>query len=207
MKNSLDDPKRYGKPLYPRSVTNAMLAVAPDGTVKSNISGGPASPQDNTLSDVLDDAVGGIQGAVIFRSATGWVRLDPGAAGYVLTAHGIFADPTWAYLPPGQTGPVGPQAPITAGSFVEDITHGKVARSGRFTVRPEVPFSQEQIGGPVIVQTQSGPVPGRGTAGDDCEWDPISCSGEIESPSVLTVRWASRTLVRGARRFTYLVPS
>jgi hypothetical protein len=41
------------------------------------------------------DLISNVQGAILYRSATGWVALLPGTAAKVLTTHGPDADPTW----------------------------------------------------------------------------------------------------------------
>jgi hypothetical protein len=76
-------------------VTNAELATAADGTVKSNISGSTASPSDNTITAVLDK-LGSTQGQILYRNATSWVPLTPGTAGQFLTTQGAAANPNWS---------------------------------------------------------------------------------------------------------------
>ncbi len=78
------------------TVSNAELATAADGTIKSNISGGVAAPSDNTISAVLDKLFGTTQGSVIYRGASTWAALAPGTSGYFLQTQGTSANPQWA---------------------------------------------------------------------------------------------------------------
>lgn len=55
-----------------------------------------------SLSNLLDSVAGSTQGSILYRSASGWVALPPGANGYVLQSGGASGDPSWA--PPGGGG-------------------------------------------------------------------------------------------------------
>ena len=55
-----------------------------------------------SLSNLLDLAVGSAQGSILYRSSSGWVALPPGTSGYVLQSGGASGDPSWA--PPGGGG-------------------------------------------------------------------------------------------------------
>lgn len=46
------------------------------------------------VSTILD-VLGSTRGAVLYRGASGWALLPPGAAGERLTTNGAGADPTW----------------------------------------------------------------------------------------------------------------
>ncbi|MET4345507.1 hypothetical protein [Bradyrhizobium sp. RT9a] len=91
------------------AVTMSELAAAlsnnsgsvPDGTIRSNISGAPAEPTDNSISGVLDKLLGSTQGSIIYRGAgaSGWRSLSPGTAGQFLATGGASANPSWASLP------------------------------------------------------------------------------------------------------------
>lgn len=78
------------------TIANSSLAVAADSTIKSNISGGSASPSDNTITAVLDKQFGTTQGTVVYRNATVWAALTPGTNGQFLTSGGPAANVTWA---------------------------------------------------------------------------------------------------------------
>lgn len=78
------------------AVTNAKLAEMATLTVKSNVTGGDANPSDNTLTAIIDAAIGGTQGQIAYRNATAWVALAPGTSGHFLKTNGAGADPAWA---------------------------------------------------------------------------------------------------------------
>lgn len=80
------------------SVTNSQLASMPNNTIKSNISGGDASPSDNSLSAVLDAVVTNTQGSILYRGASSWVPLPPGVSGQFLKTLGPGDDPEWASI-------------------------------------------------------------------------------------------------------------
>lgn len=88
-------------------VTNAQLATAADGTVKSNISGGVAAPSDNTISAVLDKLLGTTRGSVAYRGASAWTSLAPGTSGFALKSNGPGADPTYQAAGSGTVTSVG----------------------------------------------------------------------------------------------------
>ena len=85
------------------AVSNAELATVADGTIKSNISGATAAPSDNTISAVLDKLLASTHGNVVYRGASGWAGLAPGAAGQFLTTQGAGADPNWSSVGAGAT--------------------------------------------------------------------------------------------------------
>ena len=49
-----------------------------------------------SLSNLLDAAVGSTQGSILYRSASSWAALTPGTVGYVLQSGGASANPSWA---------------------------------------------------------------------------------------------------------------
>ena len=49
-----------------------------------------------SLSNLLDAALGSAQGSVLYRGAGGWAALAPGTTGYVLQSGGPAANPSWA---------------------------------------------------------------------------------------------------------------
>ena len=85
--------------IQPNVVSNVKMATMPDGTIKSNISGGPASPSDNAISAVLDKLFGTVQGSMIYRDASSWAALSPGSIGQTLTSGGPAANPSWTTAP------------------------------------------------------------------------------------------------------------
>lgn len=64
--------------------------------VLANISGGSAAPAPNTLTAVIDAAIGNTQGDILYRSGSAWSVLAPGTAGYFLQSAGAGANPAWA---------------------------------------------------------------------------------------------------------------
>ena len=79
-------------------IANSSLATAANLTLKSNISGGVASPSDNTLSSILDAIFGSTQGALITRGASGWTVIPAGSVGQLLTGTGAGSAPTYQAL-------------------------------------------------------------------------------------------------------------
>jgi hypothetical protein len=71
------------------------LATIPNNEILANISGGVAAPVPNTLSEIIDSAIGNTQGDILYRNATNWVVLAPGTAGNVLQTGGPAANPAW----------------------------------------------------------------------------------------------------------------
>lgn len=74
------------------------------------------------------DLIGGTQGNVLYRSATGWTVLAPGTAGYVLTAAGAGADPAWAAVS-GTGDVVGPASATDNALARFDTTTGKLIKN------------------------------------------------------------------------------
>lgn len=75
--------------------------TSPSGTIRSNISGAPATSTDNTITAVLDKQFGTVQGSIVYRGsdAAGWSGLPPGTAGQFLATAGANANPSWSNLP------------------------------------------------------------------------------------------------------------
>lgn len=84
------------------AVSNANLASVSNNTIKSNISGSTATPSDNSLTAIIDNALGSTQGSVLYRGASAWAALGPGSNGNILTAAGGSANPSWQ-APAGAT--------------------------------------------------------------------------------------------------------
>lgn len=78
-----------------QAVTPAKLAPSANLTIRSNISGGSASPADNTLTNILDAVFGSTQGQVICRGASGWETITGGTSGYALSGNGAGACPSY----------------------------------------------------------------------------------------------------------------
>lgn len=71
------------------------LAAIGDGLLLGNVSGGATAPTATPLTLLLD-RYSTTRGAVLFRGASTWTALAPGAAGDVLTSGGALANPVWA---------------------------------------------------------------------------------------------------------------
>jgi hypothetical protein len=78
----------------PTGPAGTFAAIA-DADLVANVSGGSLAPTGVALSGYLDYVLGPNQGAILYRSGTGWVEMLPGTAGEVLTTGGASADPTW----------------------------------------------------------------------------------------------------------------
>lgn len=72
------------------------LATIASKTIFANKTAGSASPTACTISEILDFLGTVAQGDIIYRNASGWVRLPAGTAGQVLTTGGAGANPSWA---------------------------------------------------------------------------------------------------------------
>ena len=79
-------------------ITNTKLATMATHTIKANLAVGSASPTDATPTAVLD-LIGSTQGNILYRNATQWVPLSPGAAGQALLTGGAAANPAWGSAP------------------------------------------------------------------------------------------------------------
>ncbi|MEV5033690.1 hypothetical protein MRBLMC3_002927 [Sphingobium sp. LMC3-1-1.1] len=66
------------------------------GYVVGNATGSSAVPTASTLSALIDQAIGGTQGQILYRGASSWSALSPGTSGQVLTTGGVGANPSWA---------------------------------------------------------------------------------------------------------------
>lgn len=64
---------------------NGNFGLVPSSTIIPT----PASIQ------TLLDGISTTQGAILYRSASAWVGLNPGTSGYVLSTNGAGADPSW----------------------------------------------------------------------------------------------------------------
>src|ERR1019366_7359992 len=80
------------------SLSSSSLAAQANNTILSKISGGSASPSDNTLTTIIDSCIGSTQGDILYRNSTIWVVLAPGTAGQSLVTGGASANPAWTTL-------------------------------------------------------------------------------------------------------------
>jgi hypothetical protein len=86
------------------AVTNAKLADMATKTIKARKTGTTGSPEDCTLSDILDFVGSAAQGDILYRGASGWTRLGAGTSGQVLTTQGTGANPIWSTVSGGGGG-------------------------------------------------------------------------------------------------------
>ncbi|MGO7329206.1 hypothetical protein AB9E14_23800 [Rhizobium leguminosarum] len=96
-------------------VANAMLANMATLTVKSNVTGSPAVPADNTLTSLFDTQLGSTWGSVAYRGTSGWTALAP-SSGNFLQSNGVGANPSWAAI--SSTGIMGHRLTISTGTPV-----------------------------------------------------------------------------------------
>lgn len=82
------------------------LASIADSQILANISGGSAAPVANTLTAIIDHAIGNVQGDILYRGASAWSVLAPGSANQVLASGGAAANPAWASISSLLTTPV-----------------------------------------------------------------------------------------------------
>ncbi|RXG86492.1 hypothetical protein [Bradyrhizobium zhanjiangense] len=78
---------------FAQSLVSASFA--PDGTIRSNISGITSTLDDNPISAVLDKLLGTTQGSVVYRGASSWSALSPGTLGQLLSSGGAGSNPSW----------------------------------------------------------------------------------------------------------------
>lgn len=65
-------------------------------TVVANTTGGSAAPAADTLTSIIDAAIGSTQGQILYRGASAWSVLSPGTANQLLQTGGAGANPSWA---------------------------------------------------------------------------------------------------------------
>ena len=79
------------------AVTYAKLQnVSATSRVLGRKTAGAGDAEELTFSEVLDFVGGAVQGDLLVRNATAWVRLAAGTSGHVLTTYGAGANPGWA---------------------------------------------------------------------------------------------------------------
>ena len=123
-------------------VLTGALTLAGDPTAALQ----PATKQyADAVSARLDAAAGSTQGAVLYRSASGWVALPPGSSGQVLQSGGPGANPAWA-TPAG--GVVTPIRTVQSGAAVTLL-----ASDGMVVIA-------KAAGSPTTVTLEAGPANG-----------------------------------------------
>jgi hypothetical protein len=92
---------------------SGSLPTIAAGELLANIGTTAAAAGGVTLSALLDDVLGGTQGAIVYRGASGWVELAPGTSGQVLQTGGTAENPSWATV--SESGGGGGGGTITVG--------------------------------------------------------------------------------------------
>lgn len=98
----------------------------------------------NWLSAILDNQFSPAQGAVIYRGATSWTALAPGAAGQALLSGGAAANPYWA-----NTSGTGTVTSITAGS---GLSGGTITGSGTISISAPISVANGGTGNTSLTQ-------------------------------------------------------
>ena len=135
--------------LAANAVTNQYLAPMGPGTLKGNLTGSTADPQDVTVNAVLD-SIGATPGSMLYRGAGAWALVPPGTTGQYLTTSG--AVPQWGTLS------VGPSSLTPTG--VSAGTYGTASAIPQFTV---LASGQLSAAGNVSIQISTAQVTGLGT--------------------------------------------
>ena len=80
------------------SVTNSKLSPMLQGRIKARATSQPGNsgtPEDATITQVLDLTGGTAQGSILYRSASAWEALGPGINGQLLQTQGGGENPIW----------------------------------------------------------------------------------------------------------------
>lgn len=73
-----------------------MQDISATARVLGRKTAGSGSPEELTLSELLDLVGSAAQGDILFRGASGWARLTAGVSGNFLKTLGAGSDPAWA---------------------------------------------------------------------------------------------------------------
>ena len=112
------------------------FAAMSSKTVLANITGASATPAEATLTQVLDLVGSAAQGDILYRNATGWVRLAAGSSGFLLQTNGPTANPAWVTPPTG--GGAGTTPTIKSSNLA---TYSAASIAVPFPVTPSVPVA------------------------------------------------------------------
>jgi hypothetical protein len=81
-------------------IANPIKAAAAN-TVFSNDKSTTAIPAFNTLTSIIDNAIGSTQGEILYRGASAWTVLPHGTSGQLLETQGASANPQWTTVVSG----------------------------------------------------------------------------------------------------------
>ncbi len=104
------------------SASLAQLPSIGNNAILSNISGGSSAPLANSLSAVIDSAIGNTQGDILYRNSAVWTVLAPGTNGQVLSSGGAAASPSWTTVSGTGT--------VTSVATNNGLTGGPITASG-----------------------------------------------------------------------------
>jgi len=99
----------------------------------------------------LLDAIGATQGSILYRNASGWVALTPGAAGEVLQTGGAAANPAWATA--AATGVT--SVDVDGGTTGLTFTGGPVTDTGTITASGTLAVANGGTGATTIAGAQA----------------------------------------------------
>lgn len=105
------------------STGTISLSTIANNDLLANISGGVAAPVPNTLTAIIDSALGNTQGDILYRDASAWKVLAPGTSGWFLETLGAGANPQWAAVSGGS-------GTVTSVSLSAPLGGGTVTTSG-----------------------------------------------------------------------------
>lgn len=169
------------------------LTASGAGTVNSGTTGQVAYYAGNgtavsgeSLSALIDSAIGSTQGSILYRGASAWSALGPGTSGYALVSGGAAANPSWASVSgTGTVTSVGLTMPGVL--FNATVTGSPVTTSG--TLAPSL---LAQIPNVVF----AGPANGVATAptfralvGADLPAPSASTLGGVQSAAAVSHQW------------------
>lgn len=124
-----------------------LFANVANNSLLANIAGSSAPPIPNTLTAIIDAAIGNAQGSILMRNSTAWVALPPGTSGQVLQTGGAGANDSWATLAgSGTVTSVGLSDGSTTPLF--NITNSPVSTSGTLTFTLKTQSANCVVAGP-----------------------------------------------------------
>lgn len=121
------------------SITLADMANMATDRIIGRDTAGSGSPEELTLSQILDFVGSAAQGDILFRGATTWQRLAAGSAGQLLRSGGAGADVSWGSHPAIQ---------------VKDISGVGVTVSPTYTTRPLATVEVNEVAGASLASNQ-----------------------------------------------------